>query len=97
MQIPFSKDRVLLLSLEMEKNIQRFDVSKIPAKQFSLMMKQSFGLVKEHSHDEYVSLKDEVTTDTIVFADSIISGIELIIAKIKSGLDYKAKNGQRCS
>ena len=79
------------LSIKMENRIRAFASEEIPSKSFNIMLKDAQSLIKDEPHDAYLSLKGAVAKQSLSYSDSIITGVDLIIARIEAGLDYKAK------
>ena len=80
-----------LLSLNAEKKILSFAVGEIDKKEFNLMVKQSFGKLKDKSYEEYIAVRDELLEKEYIHSELIMPFIDSIIGTIESGIDFKAK------
>lgn len=83
------------LSITMENRIRTFASEEIPAKSFNIMMKNAQTLFKDEPHDAYLELRESVIKQSPSHSDSIVAGIDLIVARIEAGLDFKAKQSIR--
>ena len=79
------------LSTKTENRIRAFASEEIPSKSFNIKMKDAQSLIKDEPHDAYLTLRESVKNQKITYSDSIIEGIDIIVARIEAGLDYKAK------
>ena len=79
------------LSIKMENRIRAFASEEIPSKPFNIMLKDAQSLIKDEPHDVYLAVKKAVVEQLPSYSDDIIAGIDLIVARIEAGLDYKAK------
>ena len=79
------------LSIKMENRIRAFASEGIPSKSFNVMLKNAQSLIKDEPHDVYLAVKKAVVEQLPSYSDDIITGIDLIVARIEAGLDYKAK------
>ena len=79
------------LTVNLEKKLRVFDLAGMSAREFNLLMKDAFNTVAECSYEEYDNLIKSADIEELNYGGSIKVGATLMMHKIESGIDFKAK------
>ncbi len=79
------------LSVNLESDLRKFDLAGMSSREFNLLMKAAPSIVEESSYEEYANLINSAAIAELNYGRSIKAGATLMIQKIESSIDFKAK------